>query len=100
MRGANLAEDAGQALQKIEASSNDLSKLIQDIASEAKSQTESTTRLAELMQAVREVSVHNSSTSKDTAQTIEELAELVSQLGESVSDFKLPKTNRRKPDTD
>ncbi|MGA0266302.1 MAG: methyl-accepting chemotaxis protein [Lysobacterales bacterium] len=100
VRGANLAEDAGQALQKIEASSNDLSKLIQDIASEAKSQTESTTRLAELMQAVREVSVHNSSTSKDTAQTLEELAELVSQLGESVSDFKLPNTKRRKTDTD
>ena len=37
----------------------------------------------------------DSTTSKTTAETIEELAELVMQLGESVSDFKLPASSRR-----
>jgi twitching motility protein PilJ len=92
VRGANLAEDAGQALEKIEAVSNDLSGLIKDITAEAQSQTAVTTRIAELMQAVRDVAIENSSVSKTTAETIEELAELVMKLGHSVSDFKLPAT--------
>jgi twitching motility protein PilJ len=90
VRGANLAEDAGQALEKIETVSNDLSSLIQDITAEAQSQTAATTRIAELMRAVRDVAIENSSVSKTTAETIEELAELVMKLGHSVSDFKLP----------
>jgi twitching motility protein PilJ len=92
VRGANLAEDAGAALQKIEKVSNDLSEMIQQISEEAQSQSATATRISELMHAVRDVSVKNSTGSKQTAETIENLAELVLQLSESVSDFKLPGT--------
>ena len=47
------------------------------------------------MQPVRDVAVENSSVSKTTAETIEELAELVMKLGHSVSDFKLPAATRQ-----
>ena len=75
---------------KIEKVSNDLSEMIQQISEEAQSQSATATRISELMHAVRDVSVKNSTGSKQTAETIENLAELVLQLSESVSDFKLP----------
>jgi twitching motility protein PilJ len=90
VRGANLAEDAGAALQKIEAVSTDLSSMIQEISAEAQSQSAAATRISELMHGVRDVSVKNSTGSKATAKTVDTLADLVLQLSESVSDFKLP----------
>ena len=90
VNGARLAQEAGKALLQVEDVSSDLSGLIQDISSEASSQSENAKRISELMDGIREVSVKTSEGSSSTAVAVAELAELVAQLKESVSDFKLP----------
>ena len=90
VNGAQMAEDAGKALEQIEAVSDDLSKLIHEISQEAHDQSETATRISDLMNSIREVSVQTSETSKQTVGTVEQLAEQVIHLSESVADFKLP----------
>lgn len=90
VNGARLAQDAGKALLQIEEVSNDLSGLIQDISSEASSQSQNAKRISELMDGIRGVSVKTSEGSSSTAGAVAELADLVAQLKESVADFKLP----------
>ena len=91
VRGAHLAEDAGAALQKIESVSDDLAKMIHQVSEEAQLQSETAPRISELMGAIQEVSTEHSLGSRRTAEEVAELAELVLRLGNSVSDFKLPK---------
>jgi twitching motility protein PilJ len=88
--GTRLAGDAGAALAQIEAVSNNLSDLIQDIASQAREHSAEATAMSELVHGIRDVSVQNSEGSQQTARDVEQLAELVLQLRESVADFKLP----------
>jgi twitching motility protein PilJ len=90
--GAEKAEDAGEALQRIESVSNDLSRLIEDISQEAQAQSETATQVAGQMNSIRDVSIQTSGGSKQTAQSMGRLADLVHKLSESVADFKLPKT--------
>ena len=90
--GAEKAEDAGEALQRIESTSKDLSQLIEEISQEAQTQSESATQIAEQMNSIRDVSIQTSGGSKQTAQSMGRLADLVHKLSESVADFKLPKT--------
>ncbi len=89
--GAEKAEDAGEALKRIESVSKDLSALIEDISQEAQSQSETATQVAEQMNSIRDVSIKTSEGSKQTAQSMGRLADLVHKLSESVADFKLPK---------
>ncbi|MDX2418720.1 MAG: methyl-accepting chemotaxis protein [Xanthomonadales bacterium] len=88
--GAQLAEDAGTALEHIERVSNDLSKLIANISEEAHQQSANATDISALMISVQELSIQASEGSALAARSVEELAELVMQLSESVTDFKLP----------
>ncbi len=88
--GAQLAEDAGTALEHIERVSNDLSKLIASISDEAHQQSANATDISELMKSVQKLSIQASKGSALAAQSVEELAELVMQLSDSVTDFKLP----------
>jgi twitching motility protein PilJ len=90
VHGAGLAEDAGEALERIETVSKDLSGLIQDISSEAQTQSQTATRISELMHNIRDVSILTSEGSARTATAVENLAELVIKLSDSVADFKLP----------
>ncbi|MBE9549760.1 MAG: type IV pili methyl-accepting chemotaxis transducer N-terminal domain-containing protein [Proteobacteria bacterium] len=90
VQGAKLAEDAGSALDQIESASQDLSNVIQKIASEAQRQSQSAAEVATLMTSIREISVKTSEGSKQTATSVGNLAELVRELRDSVSDFKLP----------
>jgi twitching motility protein PilJ len=89
--GAEKAEDAGEALQRIESVSKDLSRLIEDISQEAQSQSETATRIAEQMNSIRDVSIQTSEGSDKSAQSMGRLADLVHKLSDSVADFKLPK---------
>jgi twitching motility protein PilJ len=93
--GAEKAEDAGEALQRIESVSKDLSQLIEDIAQEAQSQSETAKLVAEQMNSIRDVSIQTSGGTKQTAQSMGRLADLVHKLSESVADFKLPNTEDR-----
>ena len=88
--GAEKAEDAGEALKRIESVSKDLSALIEEIAQEAQSQSEAATQVAGQMNSIRDVSIRTSEGSKQTAQSMGRLADLVHKLSDSVADFKLP----------
>ena len=88
--GAQLAEDAGTALEHIERVSSDLSKLIASISDEAHKQSANATDISELMKSVQKLSIQASKGSALAAHSVEELAELVMQLSDSVTDFKLP----------
>lgn len=88
--GAKSAEEAGLALTRIEATSQELAKLIQEIAGAARGQSAETTRLADTMQGIRQVAVETSSTAQQTAEAVGELNALSEKLRESVAGFKLP----------
>ena len=89
--GAQKAEDAGEALVQIEAVSKNLSRLIEEISTEAQAQSETATQVAEQMNEIRDVSIKTSEGTNQTALSMGRLADLVSKLSESVADFKLPK---------
>jgi twitching motility protein PilJ len=93
--GAEKAEDAGEALKRIETVSKDLSKLIEGISQEAQSHSEKATQIADLMKSIRDVSIQTSEGSNQTAQSMGRLADLVHKLRESVADFKLPESGDR-----
>ncbi len=91
--GARLAEDAGEALESIERVSNDLAGLIQNISRQAQDESRNATRIAQLMNSIRDISVQTTEGTGQTAASVANLAELVRELRESVSDFKLPEEN-------
>ncbi|MFU8830844.1 MAG: methyl-accepting chemotaxis protein, partial [Wenzhouxiangella sp.] len=88
--GARLAEDAGEALESIEKVSNDLAGLIQNISRQAQEESRNATKIAQLMNSIRDISVQTTEGSGKTAKSVANLAELVRELRDSVSDFKLP----------
>jgi len=88
--GAEKAEDAGEALKRIESVSKDLSSLIEDISQEAQKQSVVATQIAEQMNSIRDVSIRTSEGSNQTALAMGRLADLVYKLSDSVADFKLP----------
>jgi len=88
--GAEKAEDAGEALKRIESVSKDLSAMIESIAQEAQTQSETATRVANQMNSIRDVSIQTYEGSNQTAQSMGRLADLVQKLSDSVADFKLP----------
>ncbi len=88
--GAEKAEDAGEALKRIESVSKDLSAMIEAIAQEAQTQSETATGVAERMNSIRDVSIQTYEGSNQTAQSMGRLADLVHKLSDSVADFKLP----------
>jgi twitching motility protein PilJ len=88
--GAQLAEDAGTALERIETVSKDLSSMIANISEEADAQSANATNISELMKNVQTISIQASEGSAQAARAVEDLAELVMQLSDSVTDFKLP----------
>ena len=90
VRGAQKAEDAGEALERIESVSNDLSRLIAENSKEAQEQSRTATQVAGEMQEIRDISIQTSEGTNQTARSMGTLASLVGQLRESVADFKLP----------
>ncbi len=88
--GARLAEDAGEALESIEKVSNDLAGLIQNISRQAQDESRNATKIAQLMNSIRDISVQTTEGTSKTAKSVANLAELVRDLRDSVSDFTLP----------
>jgi twitching motility protein PilJ len=97
--GAEKAEDAGEALKRIETVSKDLSTLIEEISQEAQSQSAIATRVAEQMNSIRDVSIQTSEGSNQTARAMGRLADQVHRLSESVADFKLPRNREQHDDS-
>ncbi len=88
--GAKSAEEAGQALTKIESASQELSKLITEISSSARKESAQATNIAGTMQVIRDIAVQTSGSANRTANAVEELTVLSQKLRESVAGFKLP----------
>jgi twitching motility protein PilJ len=88
--GAKSAEEAGQALTKIESASQELSKLIAEISSSARKESAQATNIAGTMQVIRDIAVQTSGSANRTANAVEELNVLSQKLRESVAGFKLP----------
>ena len=90
VRGANLAKDAGIALDEIQKVSGDLAKLIASISDAAKLQAASAGHTSSTMSIVQEITSQTTSATFDTARSVSELASMAESLRESVTDFKLP----------
>lgn len=90
VRGANLTEDAGQALNQIESVSQELAELIAGISDAAGDQARSAEQIAAVMAVIQKITEKTSSGTKDTAKSIGALAEITNDLRSSVAGFTLP----------
>jgi len=88
--GARLAQDAGIALERIEAVSNDVAGLITNISETARQQAASAGQVTETMTVIQDFTTKTSTGTEKTADSIGNLADLADELKESVSGFKLP----------
>lgn len=91
--GAKSAEEAGQALTKIESSSQELARLITEISASARNQSAAATKIAGTMQVIRDIAVQTSGSAGQTAKAVGELSTLSDKLRDSVSGFKLPESS-------
>ncbi|HET7308351.1 MAG TPA: methyl-accepting chemotaxis protein [Gammaproteobacteria bacterium] len=87
---AELAENAGSALDEIENVSNNIATLIQSISNSARQQAEAAADVSKTMNSIQEITSRTSRGTSATAQAIGKLAELATQLRTSVAGFKLP----------
>ena len=90
VRGANLAKDAGVALDEIQLVSNNLEKLIANISESSKLQSASASHIATTMNVVQEITSQTTTATFDTARSVSELANMADSLRDSVTNFKLP----------
>lgn len=90
--GAQLAADAGKALEQIEQVSNQLYDLIHEIAETTRREAATAAEVAGSMNDIREVTTQTTAGTNETANSIGKLAALAEQLRESVAGFKLPES--------
>lgn len=88
--GARSAEEAGQALTRIESNSTDLSRFIQAISGEARNEAAQATHIAGQIQSIRETAIQTAASAQITSDAVGELNALSTKLRESVAGFKLP----------
>ncbi|MET0279766.1 MAG: methyl-accepting chemotaxis protein [Steroidobacteraceae bacterium] len=88
--GAQLAENAGSALEKIEQVSNQIASLVHNISASSRSQTQSSQSVARNMQVLREISTQTADATSNTSDAIAKLAQLSAALRKSVAGFRLP----------
>jgi len=90
VRNAQLSQNAGSALSRIEEGSTHLAKLIQDISNSSHQQSQAATSVSETMNLIQEITNQTSAGTNETAASIGNLAELANELRTSVAGFKLP----------
>ncbi|KRT56367.1 Methyl-accepting chemotaxis protein (MCP) signaling domain [endosymbiont of Ridgeia piscesae] len=90
VRGAKLAEDAGEALMEIESVSQYISDLTGKIAESAKAQSEAAVGVNATMNVIQEITTQTSDGTSQTAASIGALADLSDELQKSVAGFRLP----------
>ncbi len=90
LEGAKLAEDAGDALIRIEMVSKHLAELINGISSAALQLNSNATRISQTMQRVQSVTSQNLAGTKQTALLTGRLTELAREQDDTVKGFKLP----------
>ena len=88
--GAKLAEDAGEALQRIEKVSQDIAQVTEAIAGRLQQQSQEVGSINDSMSVIREITGQTSEGTEQTTQSIETLAQMAEQLRQTVARFKLP----------
>jgi twitching motility protein PilJ len=90
VNGAQIAEDAGKALEEIESVSDQLAGMIQNISGSAREQANAATQLASSMNSIQEMTTQASAGTEQTSRSIGNLSRLAQDLDTSVAGFKLP----------
>ncbi|MEJ2464593.1 MAG: methyl-accepting chemotaxis protein [Candidatus Thiodiazotropha sp.] len=90
VKGAKLAEDAGEALKEIESVSEYIADLTGKIASSAQKQSDEAANIKDTMSVIQEITNQTSEGTHQTANSIGQLADLSDQLQKSVAGFRLP----------
>lgn len=90
VRGARLAQDAGQALGDIETVSQELAELIQNISNAARQQAASAGHISNTMNVIQEITQQTNAGTTTTARSIGNLAGMAVDLRNSVAGFTLP----------
>ncbi len=90
VKGAQLAEDAGEALKEIESVSEYIADLTGKIAASAQKQSEEAANIKDTMSVIQEITNQTSEGTHQTANSIGQLADLSDQLQKSVAGFRLP----------
>ncbi|MDD3449420.1 MAG: methyl-accepting chemotaxis protein [Gammaproteobacteria bacterium] len=88
--GARLAEEAGVALEEIDAVSKHLAELIESISAAARQQSTSASQASQTMKVIEEITSQTLTGANATAESIGKLADLAGGLRNSVADFRLP----------
>jgi len=90
VRGAKLAEDAGDALMEIENVSNYIAEITRKIAVSAEKQSSEAGKISNTMSVIQEITTQTSEGTGQTASSIGTLADLATELRRSVAGFRLP----------
>ncbi len=90
VKGANLAENAGEALKEIETVSGYIAEMTSKIAKSAQQQSAEAGRIKETMSIIQEITKQTSDGTAQTASSIGLLADTADELQQSVSGFRLP----------
>jgi twitching motility protein PilJ len=90
VEGANLAENAGQALREIENVSNYIAEMTRKISDSAQRQSKEAAGINNTVNAIQEITLKNADGTRSTAESVETLAELAVELQRSVAGFRLP----------
>ncbi len=88
--GAERAEEAGEALKRIEEVSRQIAEEIEKIAADAVGQSDDAKSINDTMNVIQEITNQTSEGTEQTARSIEALAGMAQQLRETVARFKLP----------
>lgn len=90
VEGANLAEDAGSALDKIETVSTNLAQRILQISNATQKHAKDSVTITENMNEIRKITLKTSEGSAESSEAIGDLSSMVKALRRSVAGFKLP----------
>jgi len=93
--GSTLANEAGQRLSQIEAVSQQIAEMVQQISMAASQQALGSEAVSRNVTGISDVTRQNADGAKQTAAAIHHLAALAEQLNASVSRFKLPHQSGR-----
>ncbi len=90
VEGANLAEDAGNALDKIETVSTNLAQRILQISNATQKHAKDSVEITQNMDEIQQITIKTSENAVHTAESIGQLSGMVKALHHSVAGFKLP----------
>ncbi len=90
VEGANLAENAGNALDKIETVSTNLAQRILQISNATQKHAKDSVEITSSMSQIRNITMTTSEGATQTTESIGELSNMVKALHHSVAGFKLP----------